>query len=458
MNQVEIDGDWYMSCPNEQIKHGFTRLDELHSEEFNLEYMQIADAIESKKMVGKKIKARTLWNAILESQMETGTPYMLYKDAANSKSNQKNLGTIKSSNLCTEIIEFSSHDEQAVCNLASVNLVSCLVHPIDNPTESEFSFNELYKIIFRGTKNLNVVIDKNIYPTKETKNSNMKHRPVGWGVQGLADVFALLKFPFNSDEAKKLNKDIFEVIYYSALSSSSDSAYIEGTYPSYEGSPISKGILQQDMWDVKTENRKLGDLILNWSILREKISKYGVRNSLLVAPMPTASTAQIMGNNEAFEPFKSNLYVRRVLAGEFVIINKHLVRELELIGLWDEHTKYDIIVNRGSIQSLGYIPKDIKELFKTVWEMKMKDIIDMSADRGAFIDQSQSMNLWMAEPTLNKLQSMHMYSWKSGLKTGMYYLRTQAATQALQSLGIERPKEVVFKPQIEEDECTVCSS
>ena len=461
MNQVEIDGDWYLSCPNEQIKAGFTRLDELHNEEFNLEYMKIVDAIEDKKMPGKIIKARELWDAILEAQTETGTPYMLYKDAANRKSNQKNLGTIKSSNLCTEIIEYSSPEEQAVCNLASVNLVACLQYPIDKPKEVEFSFKKLHDIIYRGTQNLNTVIDKNIYPTKETENSNNKHRPIGWGVQGLADVFAILKLPFNSEEAKQLNKDIFEIIYYSALKSSMVLASTEGVYESYEGSPISQGILQQDLWDIKVDesNRitKCG-LPISWKKLREDISKNGVRNSLLVAPMPTASTAQIMGNNEAFEPFKSLIGTRRVLSGEFITTNKHLVKDLEEIGLWDEHTKYDIIINQGSIQTLEYIPKDIRERYKTVWEMSMKDIIDMAADRGVFIDQSQSMNLWMAEPTPSKLSSMHMYSWKKGLKTGMYYLRSKAASAALQSLGIEKPKERIFQPPTEDEECTYCSS
>jgi ribonucleoside-diphosphate reductase alpha chain len=451
MNQVEIDGDWYLSCPNEQIKAGFTRLDELHNEEFNLEYMKIVDAIEEGKMPGKKIKARELWEAILDAQTETGTPYMLYKDAANRKSNQKNLGTIKSSNLCTEIIEYSSPDEQAVCNLASVNLVSCIVN-------GKFSFLKLFNIIYRGTKNLNTVIDKNIYPTKETENSNNKHRPIGWGVQGLADVFAILKLPFNSEEAKQLNINIFETLYYAALRSSNDLAEKEGVYESYEGSPISKGILQQDFWDIETVDKVLNDLVISWENLRKDISKYGVRNSLLVAPMPTASTAQIMGNNEAFEPFKSLIGTRRVLSGEFITTNKHLVKDLEEIGLWDEHTKYDIIINGGSIQKLEYIPKDIRERYKTVWEMSMKDIIDMAADRGVFIDQSQSMNLWMAEPTNGKLSSMHMYAWKKGLKTGMYYLRSQGASTALQSLGIEKPKERVFNAPQEDEECTFCSS
>jgi ribonucleoside-diphosphate reductase alpha chain len=461
MNQVESDGLWCLSCPNEQIKAGFTRLDELHNEAFNQEYEKILDAVTNNRMPGKIIKARDLWNAILDSQIETGTPYMLYKDAANNKSNQKNLGTIKSSNLCTEIIEYSSPDEQAVCNLASVNLVSCLQYPVDEPKKIEFSFKKLHNIIYRGTKNLNTVIDKNVYPTKETKNSNNKHRPIGWGVQGLADVFAILKLPFNSEEAKQLNKDIFEVIYYAALRSSMVLASKEGVYESYEGSPISKGELQFDLWDIKIdENNRMTPcgLPISWKNLREDIKKYGIRNSLLIAPMPTASTAQIMGNNEAFEPFKSLIYTRRVLAGEYIITNKHLVRDLEEIGLWDEYTKYDIIVNKGSVQSLEYIPKDIKERYKTVWEMSMKDIIDMSADRGVFVDQSQSMNLWMAEPTVGKLSSMHMYSWKKGLKTGMYYLRSQAASQAIQSLGIEKPQERIFKSPLEEEDCLFCSS
>ena len=450
--QVEIDGDWYLSCPNEQIKAGFTRLDELHSEKFEEEYNKIAQFISEGKIPGKKIKARDLWNAIIDAQIETGTPYMLNKDHANSKSNQQNLGTIKSSNLCTEIIEYSSPDEQAVCNLASVNLFSCV-------EDGKFNFGKLFQIIYRGTLNLNTVIDKNIYPTKETENSNKKHRPIGWGVQGLADVFALLKLPFDSNEAKQLNKDIFEVLYFAALEASCDLAQQYDTYESYKDSPISKGILQPDMWNIEIEDKCINNNFnIIWSNLRKKIKKYGVRNSLLVAPMPTASTAQIMGNNEAFEPFKSLIGTRRVLSGEFITINKHLIKDLEELGLWDEYTKYDIIVNNGSIQSLEYIPKNIREIYKTVWELKMKDIIDMAADRGAFIDQSQSMNLWMAEPNQNKISSMHMYSWKKGLKTGMYYLRTKAASQALQSLGIEKPKERIFKQPIEEEDCLFCSS
>lgn len=447
MNQVEIDGDWYLSCPNEQLKAGFTRLDELHNEEFNVEYMNIAEYIESGKIPGRKIKARELWEALIDSQIETGTPYMLYKDSSNRKSNQKNLGTIKSSNLCTEIIEYSAPDEQAVCNLASINLVSCVEDGI-------FNFNKLLTIVYKGTKNLNTVIDKNVYPTKETENSNKRHRPIGWGVQGLADVFALLRMPFDSDEAKQLNKEIFEVIYYAALKSSCDLAEVEGVYESYEGSPISQGILQHDLWEVTSSYFSKED----WDDLRKKISQFGVRNSLLIAPMPTASTAQIMGNNEAFEPFKSLIGTRRVLSGEFITINKHLIADLEKLGLWDEYTKYDIIINDGSIQNLEYIPKQIRDLYKTVWDLKMKDIIDMAADRGAFIDQSQSMNLWMAEPTSNKISSMHMYSWKKGLKTGMYYLRSKSASKALQSLGIEKPKERVFSPPQEDEDCVFCSS
>jgi len=453
--QVEIDGDWYLSCPNEQLKAGFTRLDELHSDEFDSEYHNIVTAINEGRMNGKKIQARDLWNAILESQIETGTPYMLNKDAANSKSNQKNLGTIKSSNLCTEIIEYSSPEEQAVCNLASVNLVNCIVN-------GKFDFEKLYYIISKGTDNLNTVIDKNLYPTQETKTSNNKHRPIGWGVQGLADVFAILKLPFNSEEAKQLNKDIFEVIYISALSTSCNLAKRDGTYESYEGSPLSKGIIQPDMWGIKSEDQKIiGNLTLDYKNLRENIQKYGVRNSLLIAPMPTASTAQIMGNNEAFEPFKSNIGVRRVLSGEFVVINKHLVKDLEELGLWNEQTKYDIIIRKGSVQGIEYIPQNIQELYKIVWEMSMKDIIDMAADRAVFIDQSQSMNLWMEQPTIGKLSSMHMYSWKKGLKTGMYYLRTQGSAQAIASLGIEKPQEILKEIPLtleEEFPCENCGS
>jgi ribonucleoside-diphosphate reductase alpha chain len=454
--QVESNGDWYLSCPNEQIKAGFTRLDELHSEKFEEEYYKIASYIDEGKMPGKKIKARDLWDAIINAQIETGTPYMLNKDHANSKSNQQNLGTIKSSNLCTEIIEYSSPEEQAVCNLASVNLTKFV--KFDENNKPYFDFIKFANTIYVGTKNLNTVIDKNIYPTKETEHSNKKHRPIGWGVQGLADVFALMRFPFDSEDAKKLNKEIFEVLYFSALDSSCDLAQEEGPYQSYEGSPILKGILQPDMWGLNTVDRTIGNIIVAWSTLRKRIQMYGVRNSLLVAPMPTASTAQIMSNNEAFEPFKSLIGTRRVLSGEFIIINKHLINDLEELGLWDEYTKYDIIINNGSIQTLEYIPKQIRDIYKTVWDLKMKDVIDMAADRGAFIDQSQSMNLWMAEPNLNKISSMHMYSWKKGLKTGMYYLRTKAASQAIQSLGIEKPKERIFQPPQEDEDCLFCSS
>ena len=447
MEQLEVDGDWYLSCPNEQQKAGFTRLDEVHSEEFKVEYDKIVEAIKNKKIPGKKIKALELWESILTSQMETGTPYMLYKDAANNKSNQKNLGTIKSSNLCTEIIEYSSPEEQAVCNLASINLVKCIKN-------GKFDFSKLDKITQIATKNLNTVIDKNHYPTVETELSNLRHRPIGLGVQGLADVFVILKLPFTSEKAKSLNSQIFEQIYYSALKSSCELAKKDGPYSSYEGSPVSQGILQYDMWGVEPI------MVEEWRKLKEEIKKYGIRNSLLVAPMPTASTAQIMGNNEAFEPFKSNIYVRRVLSGEFIIINKHLIKDLEELDMWNEDVKYNIIQNNGSVQFIDGLPQEIKDLYKTTWEMSMKDIIDMAADRGAFIDQSQSMNLWLADPTLGKLSSMHTYSWKKGLKTGMYYLRTKAAVKALSSLGVEKQEQ----PQVqqiqseEEFECIGCGS
>ena len=363
-------------------------------------------------------KKEELWTAVLESQIESGTPYILYKDACNEKSNQKNLGTIKSSNLCTEIIEYTAPDEIAVCNLASIALPRFVIN-------GKFDHQRLFDITYVATKNLNRIIDVNYYPVEEAKTSNMRHRPIGIGVQGLADAFILLRYPFESEEAKMLNREIFETIYYAALTASKDLAMKEGAYSTYEGSPVSKGILQFDMWNVKPTDR------WEWDVLREEIKKHGVRNSLLVAPMPTASTSQILGNNECFEPYTTNIYNRRVLSGEFIVVNKHLLMDLVRLGLWTNDMKNKIIASNGSVQSIPEIPEDIKELYKTVWEIKQRTIIDMAADRGAFICQSQSLNLFIAEPNFAKLTSMHFYAWEKGLKTGMYYLRTKPAASAI---------------------------
>jgi len=410
MKRIEEDGNWTLFCPNE-----CPGLYNTYGEEFEKLYTKY-----EKEGKGRKtIKAQELWFAVLESQTETGTPYMLYKDACNGKSNQKNLGVIRSSNLCTEIIEYTAPDEVAVCNLASLAL------PKFVDSNGEFDHQRLFDITYVVTKNLNKIIDRNYYPVPEAKNSNMRHRPIGLGVQGLADTFIMMRLPFTSDEAKKLNSEIFETIYFAALTASKDLAREEGAYETYAGSPISKGIFQQDMWNVSPSPR------WNWNELRGEIKKYGVRNSLLLAPMPTASTSQILGNNECFEPYTSNIYSRRTLSGEFVIVNKHLMKDLVKLGLWNDSLKNELIAANGSVQNIDVIPDNIKELYKTVWEMKMKDIIDMAADRGAFIDQSQSLNLFIENPNFAKLTSMHFYGWKKGLKTGMYYLRTKAARDAI---------------------------
>jgi len=410
MKRIEEDGNWTLFCPNE-----CPGLADTHSEEFEKLYTKY-----EKEGKGRKtIKAQELWFAVLESQTETGTPYMLYKDACNSKSNQQNLGTIRSSNLCTEIVEYTAPDEVAVCNLASLAL------PKFVDSNGEFDHQRLFDITYVATKNLNKIIDRNYYPVPEAKNSNMRHRPIGLGVQGLADTFILMRLPFTSDEAKKLNSEIFETMYFAGLTASKDLAQEEGAYETYAGSPISKGIFQHDMWNVTPSSR------WNWNALKGEIKKYGVRNSLLLAPMPTASTSQILGNNECFEPYTSNIYSRRTLSGEFVIVNKHLMKDLVKLGLWNDDLKNELIAANGSVQNIDVIPDNIKELYKTVWEMKMKDIIDMAADRGAFIDQSQSLNLFIENPNFAKLTSMHFYGWKKGLKTGMYYLRTKAARDAI---------------------------
>lgn len=411
MKQVKEDGDWYLFCPNEA-----PGLNETHSEEFESKY----HAYVKEGKYRRKIKARALWTRIIESQVETGTPYMLYKDAANSKSNQKNLGTIQSSNLCTEIIEYTAPDEVAVCNLASIAL------PKFVKEDKSFDHERLFQITYTATRNLNRIIDRNYYPVKEARNSNMRHRPIGLGIQGLADTFVMMRVAFDSDEAKQLNREIFETIYYAALTCSKDIAKVEGPYETFQGSPASQGILQYDMWGVQPSQR------WEWDVLKEEIKEHGLRNSLLLAPMPTASTAQILGNNECFEPFTSNMYMRRVLSGEFPIVNKHLLRDLVQLGLWNNDMKNKIMLHNGSIQNIDEIPDNIKALYKTVWEIKQKDIIDMAADRGAFIDQSQSLNIFMESPTYAKMTSLHFYAWEKGLKTGMYYLRSKAGADAVQ--------------------------
>ncbi len=425
MKRVQEDGNWTLMCPNE-----CPGLSDSHSEEFEALYTKYEEEGKGRKT----IKARELWEKILESQIETGTPYMLYKDAANRKSNQKNLGTIKSSNLCTEILEYTSPDEVAVCNLASIALPMFIKN-------GEFDHKELFRITKRVTKNLNKVIDRNYYPIKEAENSNFRHRPIGLGVQGLADTFIKLRMPFTSDEAKKLNQEIFETLYYAAVTGSMEEAKADGPYQTYEGSPISKGEFQHNLWNIKDEELSGR---WDWGKLRKQVLKNGVRNSLLVAPMPTASTSQILGNNECFEPYTSNIYTRRVLSGEFIVVNKHLLEDLVELGLWDEGLKQQIMRANGSIQHVDEIPQDIKELYKTVWEMSMKDIIDMSRQRGYFIDQSQSLNLFLEGATMAKLTSMHFYAWKSGLKTGMYYLRTKSAVDAIKfTLDNSKKKEPV---------------
>lgn len=409
MKRVKEEGEWSLFCPNEA-----PGLSECYGMEFEMRYMKY----EQEGRARRTIPARELWTAILESQIETGTPYILYKDACNEKSNQKNLGTIKSSNLCTEIIEYTSSDEVAVCNLASIALPRFV-------NNGSFDHQRLFEITYVVTKNLNRIIDVNYYPIEEARNSNMRHRPIGIGVQGLADTFISLRYPFESEEAKQLNKEIHETIYYAALTASKDLAIKEGPYSTFAGSPVSQGILQFDMWNVKPTDR------WEWDILRDEVKKHGVRNSLLLAPMPTASTSQILGNNECFEPYTSNIYSRRVLSGEFIVVNKHLLMDLVRLGLWNNNMKNRIIAANGSIQNIAEIPQEIKDLYKTVWEIKQRTLIDMAADRGAYICQSQSLNLFIAEPNFAKLTSMHFYAWEKGLKTGMYYLRTKPAANAI---------------------------
>lgn len=425
MKRVEDNEEWSLFCP-----HECPGLSDTHGEEFEALYHKY----ELEGKARQVVKAQELWFKVLESQTETGTPYMLYKDHANSKSNQKNLGTIKSSNLCTEIIEYTSKDEVAVCNLASLALPKYV--KANDKGVNEFDHAKLYDVTKSATKNLNKIIDVNYYPVPEARNSNLRHRPIGLGVQGLADVFIMLRMPFESPEAQQLNKDIFETIYYASMEASMELAIKEGPYSTWEGSPISKGIFQFDMWNVTPSSGRW-----DWESLREKVVKNGVRNSLLVAPMPTASTSQILGNNECFEPYTSNIYARRVLSGEFAVVNKHLLKDLIKLGLWNESMKNKLISANGSVQGIPEIPKDLKELYKTVWEIKQKTILEMAADRGAYICQSQSLNIHIQDVNFGKLTSMHFHAWKLGLKTGMYYLRTKAAADAIK-FTIEKQAEV----------------
>lgn len=457
MKRVENNEMWSLFCPNEA-----PGLAECHGEEFEKLYTKY----EKEQRYRRQVKAQDLWFEILEAQIETGTPYMLYKDAANKKSNQKNLGTIKSSNLCTEIIEYTSPDEVAVCNLASIALPKFVTE------DGKFDHQKLYDITYVVTKNLNKVIDINFYPVPEAKKSNMRHRPIGIGVQGLADAFIKLRMPFDSEEARGLNEDIFETIYFASMTASKDLAEKDGKYETFKGSPVSKGIFQFDMWGVTPKSGRW-----DWDSLKREVKKHGVRNSLLVAPMPTASTSQILGNNECFEPYTSNIYTRRTLSGEFIVVNKHLMKDLIALGLWNDAMKNRLIAANGSIQAIPEIPQNIKDLYKTVWEISQKTIIDMAAERGAYICQSQSMNVHIQDPNFGKMTSMHFYAWKRGLKTGMYYLRSKAATDAIKftvdkSAAQQPQTETAIAPQKElqqkqadmacsldnPDECESCGS
>jgi len=449
MKKVEKGEDWYLMCPNE-----CPGLADCYGEKFESLYQSYVDEGKYRK----KVKSRQLWAKILSSQMETGTPYMLYKDACNRKSNQRNLGTIRSSNLCCEIIEFSSPDECAVCNLASVALPKFL-----DEKETEFDHQELYKVIKVITRNLNKVIDVNFYPIEAARRSNMRHRPIGIGVQGLADVFIRLGMSFTSPEARKLNKEIFETIYFAACEASMELAQKKGYYETFPGSPASEGKLQFDLWNIKPDTDRW-----DWAKLKEDIKCHGLRNSLLTAPMPTASTAQILGNNECFEPYTSNVYIRRTLAGEFVVVNNHLLRDLIKLNLWSDLMKDKLIAANGSVQDIHEIPDRLKEVYKTVWEYSQKDLIEMAADRGAYIDQSQSFNVHMANCTSGKLTSMHFYGWKAGLKTGMYYLRTKAAVDAIKFTvdaekleGAAKKQMMMMKTQAkvkDENDCINCGA
>lgn len=448
MKRVKENGDWTLMCP-----HECPGLPDTHSAEFDALY----EKYEKEGKGRKTVKAQELWFKILESQIETGTPYMLYKDAANAKSNQQNLGTIKSSNLCTEIVEYTAPDEVAVCNLASLALPKYVTE------EGQFDHDKLFEVTYQVTLNLNKIIDGNYYPVEEARKSNMRHRPIGLGVQGLADTFITMGFPFESESARQLNTEIFETIYYAAMTASKDLAKEDGPYESYEGSPVSKGQFQFDLWNATPTSR------WEWDVLKAEVAEHGVRNSLLLAPMPTASTAQILGNNECFEPYTSNIYTRRVLSGEFIIVNKHLLKDLVKEGLWNKEMRQKIMAANGSIQGISEVPQHLKDLYKTAWEISQKAIIDQAADRGAYICQSQSLNIFMENANFGKLTSMHFYGWEKGLKTGMYYLRTKAATDAIKfTIDTEAIQEPTAK-SIEEaqseiscsidngDDCEMCS-
>ena len=437
MKRVKENGNWTLMCP-----HECPGLSETHSAEFEALYTRY----EAEGKGRKTIKAQDLWFKILESQIETGTPYMLYKDAANAKSNQQNLGVIKSSNLCTEIIEYTAPDEIAVCNLASLALPKFVTE------EGTFDHNKLFEVTYQATLNLNRIIDENYYPVEEARNSNFRHRPIGLGVQGLADAFIQLGYPFESEEARALNREIFETIYYAAMTASKDLAKAEGPYETFAGSPASKGIFQFDMWNVTPTSR------WEWDVLKEEVKTHGIRNSLLLAPMPTASTAQILGNNECFEPYTSNIYTRRVLSGEFIIVNKHLLKDLVKEGLWNKEMRQKIMASNGSIQNINEIPQHLKELYKTAWEISQKAIIEQAADRGAYICQSQSLNIFMENANFGKLTSMHFYGWEKGLKTGMYYLRTKAATDAIKFTIDKNVVNEVNAQTVEEQQAAIACS
>ncbi len=449
MKRVKENGDWTLMCP-----HECPGLSDTHSAEFEKLYTKYEKAGKGRKT----IKAQDLWFKILESQIETGTPYMLYKDAANAKSNQQNLGTIKSSNLCTEIIEYTAPDEVAVCNLASIALPKYVTE------EGTFDHDKLFEVTYQAAINLNRIIDENFYPVVEARNSNLRHRPIGIGVQGLADAYMLMRLPFESEGARQLNAEIFETLYYASMTASKDLAMKEGPYETYKGSPVSKGVFQFDMWGVTPSPR------WEWDVLKEEVKKHGVRNSLLLAPMPTASTAQILGNNECFEPYTSNVYTRRVLSGEFIVVNKHLLKDLVKQGLWTKEMRQTLMSTNGSVQNITGIPQDLKDLYKTAWEISGKSIMDQAADRGAFICQSQSLNVFMENANFGKLTSMHFYAWEKGLKTGMYYLRTKAATDAIKftvdkSMVQSTPKAITEEAAAaiacsidNPDDCEMCGS
>jgi ribonucleoside-diphosphate reductase alpha chain len=437
MKRVKENGDWTLMCP-----HECPGLSDTHSAAFEELYTRYENEGKGRKTV----KAQDLWFKILESQIETGTPYMLYKDAANAKSNQQNLGTIKSSNLCTEIIEYTAPDEVAVCNLASLALPKYVTE------EGTFDHDKLFEVTYQATINLNRIIDENYYPVIEAKNSNMRHRPIGLGVQGLADAFIMMGLPFESEEARALNREVFETTYYASMTASKDLAKVEGPYETFAGSPVSKGIFQYDMWNVTPTSR------WEWDVLKEEVKQYGVRNSLLLAPMPTASTAQILGNNECFEPYTSNIYTRRVLSGEFIIVNKHLLKDLVKAGLWNKDMRQKIMQANGSVQNINEVPQNLKDLYKTAWEISQKAIIDQAADRGAYICQSQSLNIFMENANFGKLTSMHFYGWEKGLKTGMYYLRTKAATDAIKFTVEKTVTEMPIAKTIEDQQAAIACS